>query len=159
MNAWIGLTSSIRGISPWATSGFPFHPTWPFACKNRVIPAHCQRFWHFHTCALSKWWFIGNKKLSFVRTKSVPTRKIFHCQLIRLSINRLQKERKKVAFFCCREWKKLYFCAVKTTGLVAQLDRVPDYGSGGCGFDSRLVHKRFHKTNLFFWPIRLAVRS
>ena len=30
----------------------------------------------------------------------------------------------------------------KSVGLVAQLDRVPDYGSGGCGFDSRPVHKR-----------------
>ena len=27
----------------------------------------------------------------------------------------------------------------KSVGLVAQLDRVPDYGSGGCGFDSRPV--------------------
>ena len=25
-----------------------------FLNKNRVIPAHCQRFWHFYTCALSK---------------------------------------------------------------------------------------------------------
>ena len=35
----------------------------------------------------------------------------------------------------------LYFCSANRNGLVAQLDRVPDYGSGGCGFDSRLVHK------------------
>lgn len=30
----------------------------------------------------------------------------------------------------------------KSVGLVAQLDRVPDYGSGGCGFDSRPVHEK-----------------
>lgn len=35
----------------------------------------------------------------------------------------------------------MYICTCQITdGLVAQLDRVPDYGSGGCGFDSRLVH-------------------
>ena len=36
--------------------------------------------------------------------------------------------------------KKAVF--LQRNGLVAQLDRVPDYGSGGCGFDSRLVHKK-----------------
>ncbi len=35
-------------------------------------------------------------------------------------------------------------------GLVAQLDRVPDYGSGGCGFDSRLVHLTDRKTRSVF---------
>lgn len=34
------------------------------------------------------------------------------------------------------------FALAKRNGLVAQLDRVPDYGSGGCGFDSRLVHMK-----------------
>ena len=47
----------------------------------------------------------------------------------------------------------------KTTGLVAQLDRVPDYGSGGCGFDSRLVHTKGSAKRTFFWPIRLEARS
>lgn len=36
-------------------------------------------------------------------------------------------------------------------GLVAQLDRVPDYGSGGCGFDSRLVHLTDRKTRSVFF--------
>ncbi len=30
--------------------------------------------------------------------------------------------------------------AMADNGPVAQLDRVPDYGSGGWGFDSSLVH-------------------
>ena len=54
--------------------------------------------------------------------------------------------------FCLHERKKLYFCGVKTTGLVAQLDRVPDYGSGGCGFDSRLVHMKVPQKEPFFGP-------
>ena len=38
--------------------------------------------------------------------------------------------------------KKAVSLHSKSVGLVAQLDRVPDYGSGGCGFDSRPVHER-----------------
>ena len=52
--------------------------------------------------------------------------------------------------FCLRNKKKLYFCTVKNDGLVAQLDRVPDYGSGGCGFDSRLVHEKVLQNEPFF---------
>ena len=43
----------------------------------------------------------------------------------------------------------------KSVGLVAQLDRVPDYGSGGCGFDSRPVHKRKSRNRFpfFLFPL------
>ncbi len=44
-------------------------------------------------------------------------------------------------FFICINKKSSIF-APENVGLVAQLDRVSDYGSDGCGFDSRLVHKR-----------------
>ena len=56
----------------------------------------------------------------------------------RLERSETEKSHKN-RFFCCANKKKLYLCSAN--GLVAQLDRVPDYGSGGCGFDSRLVHK------------------
>lgn len=39
-------------------------------------------------------------------------------------------------------------------GLVAQLDRVPDYGSGGCGFDSRLVHLTDRETRSVFFCLK-----
>ena len=52
-------------------------------------------------------------------------------------------------FFACETEKSCTFAVSKTTGLVAQLDRVPDYGSGGCGFDSRLVHKGSTKRTFF----------
>ena len=48
--------------------------------------------------------------------------------------------------------KSCTFAVSKTTGLVAQLDRVPDYGSGGCGFDSRLVHLKVPQKEPFFGP-------
>ena len=41
----------------------------------------------------------------------------------------------------------------KSVGLVAQLDRVPDYGSGGCGFDSRPVHKRKSRNRFPFFVL------
>lgn len=51
-------------------------------------------------------------------------------------------------FFICIIEKSSIF-AVENAGLVAQLDRVSDYGSDGCGFDSRLVHIR-PLTTVFF---------
>ena len=72
--------------------------------------------------------------------------------------------------------KKAVSLHSKSVGLVAQLDRVPDYGSGGCGFDSRPVHKRKSRnrfpffflyssqiiriyTNLFSIPINITIHS
>ena len=49
---------------------------------------------------------------------------------------------------------------LKSVGLVAQLDRVPDYGSGGCGFDSRPVHKKeIEKSVSFFRFIHQIARN
>ena len=47
--------------------------------------------------------------------------------------------------------KKVVSLHSKSVGLVAQLDRVPDYGSGGCGFDSRPVHKRKSRNRFPFF--------
>ena len=47
--------------------------------------------------------------------------------------------------------KKAVSLHSKSVGLVAQLDRVPDYGSGGCGFDSRPVHKRKSRNRFPFF--------
>ncbi len=58
------------------------------------------------------------------------------------SVVRVHPPPQKNSLFLHINQKKLYFCNAKRNGLVAQLDRVPDYGSGGCGFDSRLVHKK-----------------
>ena len=44
----------------------------------------------------------------------------------------------------------------KSVGLVAQLDRVPDYGSGGCGFDSRPVHKRKSRNRFPFFVLCIS---
>ena len=44
------------------------------------------------------------------------------------------------------------FAVSKSTGLVAQLDRVPDYGSEGWGFESLLVHIRFCQEPFFIGP-------
>ncbi len=55
--------------------------------------------------------------------------------------------------------KKAVSLQSKSVGLVAQLDRVPDYGSGGCGFDSRPVHKRKSRNRfpfLVFIPPRIT---
>ena len=46
----------------------------------------------------------------------------------------------------------------KSVGLVAQLDRVPDYGSGGCGFDSRPVHKRKSRNRFPFFVLCIFVQ-
>ena len=58
------------------------------------------------------------------------------------SVVRVHPPPQKNSLFLHNNQKKLYFCSAKRNGLVAQLDRVPDYGSGGCGFDSRLVHQK-----------------
>ena len=50
-----------------------------------------------------------------------------------------------------RDIKKVVSLHSKSVGLVAQLDRVPDYGSGGCGFDSRPVHKRKSRNRFPFF--------
>ena len=47
--------------------------------------------------------------------------------------------------------KKAVSLHSKSVGLVAQLDRVPDYGSGGCGFDSRPVHKKEIEKSVSFF--------
>lgn len=43
----------------------------------------------------------------------------------------------------------LYFCIAfekqKRLGPVAQLNRAPHYGCGGCGFESRRDHKSEHR--------------
>ena len=49
--------------------------------------------------------------------------------------------------------KKVVSLHSKSVGLVAQLDRVPDYGSGGCGFDSRPVHKRKSRNRFPFFVL------
>ena len=55
----------------------------------------------------------------------------------------------KLKVFVARIKKKMYLCSAN--GLVAQLDRVPDYGSGGCGFDSRLVHTKIADGNVSYF--------
>lgn len=59
--------------------------------------------------------------------------------------------RKKIFFlyFLSFVIKKYVSLHSKSVGLVAQLDRVPDYGSGGCGFDSRPVHLKPVTSRLF----------
>ncbi len=44
--------------------------------------------------------------------------------------------------------KKILFLQRQNNGPVAQLDRAPDYGSGGCGFESRRVHIPFFMKSL-----------
>ena len=49
-------------------------------------------------------------------------------------------------FWICKDFIKFahafrnYLRGKRNAGRVAQLDRAPDYGSGGWGFDSSLVH-------------------
>ena len=73
------------------------------------------------------------------------------------SVVRVHPPPQKNSLFLHINQKKLYFCNAKRNGLVAQLDRVPDYGSGGCGFDSRLVHTKKPANAGFFIlsPLRL----
>ena len=47
----------------------------------------------------------------------------------------------------------------KSVGLVAQLDRVPDYGSGGCGFDSRPVHERKSRNRFPFFVLYISLKK
>ena len=43
------------------------------------------------------------------------------------------------------------FAPVKTKGSLAQLNRAFDYGSKGCGFESRRSHFRGQEFNKFGW--------
>lgn len=52
--------------------------------------------------------------------------------------------------------KKVVSLQRESKGLVAQLDRVPDYGSGGCGFDSRLVHKKPANAGFFVSKLKTS---
>ena len=54
--------------------------------------------------------------------------------------------------------KKVVSLHSKSVGLVAQLDRVPDYGSGGCGFDSRPVHERKSRNRFPFFVLCIFVQ-
>jgi hypothetical protein len=73
-------------------------------------------------------------------------------------------------FWNCLDLTKfaaLFRVAVKSilnNGLVAQLDRAPDYGSGGWGFDSSLVHSEYQAVTTktataFFMKVQTKVQT
>ena len=63
-----------------------------------------------------------------------------------------------MSLFSTKKKKKILLLQCKNVGPVAQLDRAPDYGSGGCGFESRRVHIFFFmKAYLFILSFSIII--